>query len=97
MRIVSETRDGVPMQVRHLIAKRSEIDLVGAHGVAQRTLHRKYHAHKMRTFRFRQVSHFLDVLMPDDAAEAGIICITHHNHAAALITPKHGFASWVAK
>ena len=88
MRVIRETRDDMPMQVRNQIAQAREIDLVRFEHHAQRLLDGPYHAHAMQLFGSGKVGHFLDMSIPDNAAEAGIIRIGDQCGATPLVAPQ---------
>jgi hypothetical protein len=46
MRIVGEARNHMPVQMRHHVAERGEVDLVGRHHLAQRRFGGQHHAHQ---------------------------------------------------
>jgi hypothetical protein len=53
MRVIGKTRNHMPVQMRHQVAERSKIDLVGRHHLAQRGFGSEYHAHQRLLMRDR--------------------------------------------
>lgn len=81
MRIVSKTRDQVPVQMRHHIAEAGQIDFLRLQNLALRSFYLADHLHQGRAFRYRQIGHFPDVRIPDHAAKAGVIRIVDQHDA----------------
>lgn len=71
-RVVLPASDHVPMQVGHLVAKTSHIDLVRIQEFSHDGLNLKHHSHQIRALSACQIAHFFDVGTPDDTGEAGI-------------------------
>jgi hypothetical protein len=82
----------MPVQMRHQVAERGQIDLVGRHHLAQRGFGRQHHSHQGRLVVRRQVGHFLDVGIQDDAQKAGVIRFIGAHHATEVVLPQQGAA-----
>ncbi len=89
MRVVGESWDDVPVQMRHDIAETGEIDFFRRKQFAQQSLDHIDDAHEPRAIRPGEVRHFLRVLIEDDPAESGVIGIAHEHHAREAVVPEH--------
>lgn len=94
MAIIPVAGNDVPMQMRNNIAQAGEVDLVGGETLSQHLLNGEHHGHHMIAFLCREITHFLDVFMPDHAAKAGVIRIIHQYNAALAVLPER-FAACV--
>jgi hypothetical protein len=97
MRVVAEARDHMPVQVRHDIAERGEVDLVGRHHFTQRGFAGEHHLHQCLPLGDRQVGHFPDVGIEDDAQKTRVVRLVGAHHAALGVAPQHAAAIGLAK
>src|SRR5262245_8039684 len=88
MRVVTEARYDMPVQMGGHVAQAGEVDLVRSHQLAQCRLDRQYDAQEVRALARRQIGHFLDVGIPDDPAEPGIAGLRDQHDATARIAPQ---------
>jgi len=91
--VIEVTGDEMPVQVRDHVAEAGQVDLLGAVAFAQRNLDRHQDVEAVALFGRRQVTHLGDVLVPDQAAVAGVIRIVDTNHPAACVVPEHRLAN----
>lgn len=87
MLVVDIAWNNMPMQVRGHIAKAGEINFFRLHHLAHGTFHGKHRVHQCCAHLNGEVGHFPDVLVPNNAAEAGIVGIRYQYHAAVLAAP----------
>lgn len=87
MCVVTEARHDVPMQMRHPVAKRGEIDLDGADELSQRPLDSKHDAHEVRTVRRAQICHFSRVKAPNHTAKPRMVAVVGQDDPAAPVGP----------
>lgn len=97
MFVVAIAWNDMPVQVRCHIAEAGEIDFMRLHHLAHGTLDSKNCVHHFGTQLYGKVSHFLDVGVPDNAAEAGVIGIVDQYYAAMLTAPEQRFSSCQAE
>ena len=91
-RVVTKSRDDVPVQVRRQIAETGDIHFLRPQRLPQRGLQREYRVHKYLTIRRREIGEFPDMLVPDNAAETGIggtISTAHPYHAPFFAAGNH--------
>ena len=98
MPVIFKARNYMPVQMRNDIAERGEVDLVGMQHVAHGLFGFAHHLHQTAALGGCQVGHFLDVLIKDDAAKAGVIGrVGSVDHAAKVVFPEDFFASSFAQ
>lgn len=97
MCIVGKAWNQMPVQMRHHIAEASQVDFFRLQDFAQRRLNLTYRTHQGRSIFYRQISHFLDVCIPDHAAEAGVIRIGDQDDAQLFIAEKNFSAGLFAQ
>ena len=97
MLVLLEARNDMPMQMRSHVAETGEIDLVGAHHLPYRRFHCKYGCHEMFPLGKGKIGHLFDVLIPDHAAEAGVVRILDQHDAATGILPDLRAANLIAQ
>lgn len=88
MGVIGKPRDHMPVQMRDLVAKRSQIDFGWMQLLAQHPFRSEYHREKVCLFWLIEISHFLYVFIPDNTAKTGIIGIAHQNHATPFALPQ---------
>ena len=89
--------DDMPVQMRSHIAEAGKIDLVWMNDFTYCCFDGKYGCHEMLPFGRRQTCHFLNVLFPDDTAEAGVIGICNQYYPATGILPEQRTAHLIAQ
>lgn len=82
----------MPVQMRHHIAQAGQIDFLRLQDFALRRFNLADRTHQGGSIFDCQIGHFLDVRIPDDAAKAGIICISDQ-HDAQLFIAENNFAA----
>ncbi len=83
--IVVETRHHMPMQVRHNVAETGQIDFGRCKYATHGRFHTVDHVHQFVTLMRRQVGHFGNVLLPDNAAKCRRVgFVVHGNHAQGI-------------
>jgi len=82
MRVIPETGNHMPVQMRHHIAERSEVDLVGGQHFAHCRFGGKYHTHQGLLVVRRQVGHLFYVGVQDNAQKAGVVRFVSQYHSA---------------
>lgn len=97
MRIVAEAGNQMPVQMRHHIAEAGQVDFLGLHHFTQRGFDLTHGAHQGRPVFYRQIGHFLDVCIPDHAAEARVIGICNQYDAQLLIAEQDFAAGFFAQ
>ncbi len=85
------------MQVRGKVAEAGEIYFIRPHHFAYRRFDGEYGCHQMRSFGSGKIGHFLDVLLPDHAAETGIVGILNQHCPATVILPEQCAANLIAQ
>ncbi|MNN59555.1 hypothetical protein D3C81_1746790 [compost metagenome] len=61
----------MPVQVRHHVAERRQVDLVGGHHLAHHPFHARHQPHQPGLAGLVEVGQLGHVVVPDDAAESG--------------------------
>lgn len=97
MCVVGKAWNQMPVQMRHHIAQASQIDFFRLQDFAQRRFNLTYRTHQGGSIFDCQIGHFLDVCIPDNAAEAGVICISDQHDAQLLIAEKNFSAGFFAQ
>lgn len=77
----------MPVQMRHDIAQRSEIDLVRCHDLTYGFFDSHKHGQKPLLIRLGQISHFLYVTSQNDAAKSGVASFVCQDDPAEIILP----------
>ena len=78
----------MPVDVRNLIAKLGQVDLMRLKGFAQCFFNDPHDVHDMASFGAVQVRHFGGMIMPDYPRETGVVWVGRINNPEFLIVPK---------
>ena len=70
------------------VSQAGQIDFVRLQQPPNRTFRREHRVHQVPAFRCRQVGHLLDMLRPNNAAEAGVVAVFDQHHPAQRILPQ---------
>ncbi|KAG1433524.1 hypothetical protein G6F57_022085 [Rhizopus arrhizus] len=97
MAVAAPARNYMPVQVRHHVAQRRQIDLVRCQHRLLRFFHRIHGAHQQIAPVRGQAGHFRQVGVPDHTREAGIVSIAHFDHAQVRATPQQRAAVFLAQ
>jgi hypothetical protein len=88
MSVAMPARNYVPVEVRSQVSQAGQIDFIRLQHLPNRTFHREHHSHQVLSFRYWQIGHFLDMVRPDDAAEARIIAVFDQHNPTQCILPQ---------
>ena len=80
----------MPVQMRHDVAKRRQVDLVGFERSALYLLNQQHHPQQLGLLCRRKISHLNHVRGPDYARKARIQSITRINDSQVLVLPQDG-------
>jgi hypothetical protein len=76
------------MQMRHHVTETGQIDLVWLRDFPHRGFNRKYHVHQTLPLGRRQIGHFPDMGIQDDAAKTRVMGVIDPDHAAKSVGPE---------
>lgn len=97
MNVVGVPRDDVPMNMRRHVAQTGDVDFFRPHDFPHSRLDRPHCAHDAGAVGRIQIGHFLDMRIPDDAAEAGIGTVIDQHDAQRGIAEHHQPTTCVAQ
>ena len=87
MAVPVEAGDHMPMQMRHPVAQRGEIDFGGRELLAQDLLHQHHGLHAVLALTGREVGEFRHMRVPDHAVERRMTRLVGMDHAQASAAP----------
>ena len=90
-------RDHVPVQVRHHVAQRGQVDLVGRQDGLLGFLDHVHGLHQQLAAMRRQAGHLGQVAVPDHAGEAGVVGVVDLDDAQVRAAPQQRAAVFLAQ